>query len=153
MERSEYKMVFVILTWTRQARVRRGGMVNVCRCCWWSFNALDNRYKNNFQSHRREKRVLLHVKLSSMRIIRNYNFWRNNQETCHLFEQKQTYWQWQRQEQEPVLLMVIGLSVGFVFSVSTLSREDTDTRAGIMGWMKRYTAYTVLLDRKYSSNV
>ena len=84
-------MVFVILTWTRQARVRRGEMVNVCRCCCWSFNALDNRYKNNFQSHRREKRVLLHVKLSSMMIIRNYNFWRNNQETCHLFEQKQTY--------------------------------------------------------------
>ena len=25
MERSEYKMVFVILTWTRQARVRRVG--------------------------------------------------------------------------------------------------------------------------------
>ena len=41
------------------------------------------------------------------------------------------------------LLMVIGLSVGFVFSVSTLSREDTDTRAGIMGWMKRYTAYGI----------
>ena len=39
--------------------------------------------------------------------------------------------------------MVIGLSVGFVFSVSTLSREDTDTRAGIMGWMKRYTAYGI----------